>query len=821
MKTYVIVGGVAGGATAATRLRRRDESASIILIERGPFVSFANCGLPYHIGGTIGERDKLIITTPEELEGEFAIDVRTQHEALSVNPGEHTIEVRDLSTGAAYTLAYDKLVLSPGASPVVPPVPGADLPNVFTLRNIPDMDAIKAYIDANHATSAAVIGGGFIGLEMAENLHLAGLQVNVIEMLSQVMAPLDPDMAAGIHRELVQRGVGLVLGDGVKSIAALPAGGLGVTVSSGATYQADLAIMAVGVKPESDLARSAGLEIGPRGHIAVNQFMQTSDPDIYAVGDAVQVLDPVTGQPTAVPLASPANRQARTAASHITGLELPYKGTYGTSIVKVFDLVAASTGANSRRLEQAGIAYRTSTTHNYDHAGYYPGATMQTIKLLYGASDGKLLGAQVLGYHAVDRTIDTLATALIAGMTVFDIEELELAYAPPYGAAKDPVNVAGFAAANELRGDTALVTWNEVIARDPDSTGILDVRSRLEYELGTIEGAVWIPVEELRDRIDELDKSKEWIIFCARGRRGYGADRILRQNGYRSRNLTGGWNTFTLASEPQSHPIVTSTNATRSKEAPAPMLDPKLIKSDYSLNATGLQCPGPIMMLYKQMQEMEEGQTVRVSATDPGFRHDVGVWAENTGNTVLALDQEEGVITAVLSKGGPLPLLAEQPTAVANRAKTMVVFSGDLDHAIAAFIIANGAASMGQQVTMFFTFWGLNILRKPQAPPVSKNLVERMFGWMMPKGPDALRLSRLNMGGLGTAMIKKVMEEKNIDSLPKLIQAAIDSGVHVVACQMTMDMMGIRHEELFDGVTVGGVASMIGATDKANASWFI
>ncbi|MGI6374574.1 MAG: FAD-dependent oxidoreductase [Anaerolineae bacterium] len=821
MNTYVIVGGVAGGATTATRLRRREESARIILIERGPYVSFANCGLPYHVGGVIAEHDKLVITTPEELEREFALDVRTRHEVTAVHPDDHTVEVRDLAAGETYTLHYDKLVLSPGASPVVPPVPGADLPNVFTLRNIPDMDAIQACIHEHQAVSAVVIGGGFIGLEMAENLHLAGLQVNVIEMLPQVMAPLDPDMAAGIHRELVQRGIGLVLGDGVRSIAALPAGGLEVTVSSGATYRADLAIMAVGVKPESDLARAAGLSLGPRGHIIVNEFMQTSDPNIYAVGDVVQVLDPVTGQPTAVPLASPASRQARTAASHITGLELPYKGTYGTAIVKVFDLVAASTGVNSRRLEQLGIPFHASVTHSYDHAGYYPGATMQTIKLLYGANDGRLLGAQVLGYHAVDRTIDTLATALIAGMTVFDLEELELAYAPPFGAAKDAVNIAGFAAANELRGDTGLATWDQVGSRDPERVGVLDVRTQLEHELGSIDGAMWIPVEELRDRLDELDRTKEWIVFCARGRRAYGADRILRQNGYRSRNLTGGWNTYSQASELQSHPIATHTAAVRSEEAPAPMLDMKLIKTDHSLDATGLQCPGPIMMLYKQMQDMTEGQTVRVSATDPGFRHDVGVWAENTGNSLLALDQEGGVITAVLSKGGPLPLRQAEPVEVSNRAKTMVVFSGNLDHAIAAFIIANGAASMGQHVTMFFTFWGLNILRRPKAPPVKKNLIERMFGWMMPKGPDALRLSQLDMGGLGTAMIKGVMKAKNIDSLPTLIQAAIDSGVHVVACQMTMEMMGIKQEELFDGVTVGGVASMIGATDRANASWFI
>ena len=821
MKTYVIVGGVAGGATAAARLRRRDEQANIVLIERGPYVSFANCGLPYHIGGVIADRQKLLVSTPEELEAEFAIDVRTGHEVLRIAPAEHEVIVRALASGEEYALRYDKLVLSPGASPLVPPVPGADLPNVFTLRTIPDMDTIKAYVSETGAASAVVIGGGFIGLEMAENLHQIGVSVNVVEMLPQVLAPMDPDIAAAVHRELRQRGVGLVLGDGVRGLVALAGGGLEVTLASGTTLRADLAIMAVGVKPESGLARAAGLELGPRGHIVVNEFMQTSDPDIYAVGDAIQVLDPVTNQPTAIPLAGPANRQARIAASHITGQELPYKGTYGTAIVKVFDLVAASTGANSRRLSQAGIAFHTVTTHSYDHVGYYPGATMQTIKLLYAPADGKLLGAQVVGYHAVDRSIDVLATALMAGMTVYDIEELELAYAPPFGAAKDPVNIAAFAATNELRGDVAIATWDEVASRDPDKVGLLDVRSAVEWGLGHIEGAMWIPVEELRGRLDELDRSKEWIVYCARGRRSYGATRILRQNGYTARNLTGGWTTYGQASESQAQPLITKTATVRTEEAPQPMLDLNLIKTDVSVDATGLQCPGPIMMLFRKMQEMQEGQTVRVSATDPGFRRDVGVWAEHTGNSLLALEQEGGVITAVLSKGGPLPQLQAQPMAVANRAKTMIVFSADLDKALAAFIIANGAAAMGQKVTMFFTFWGLNILRKDLAPPVKKSLIERMFGLMMPKGANAMRLSKLNMGGLGTAMMKGVMKRKNIDSLPTLIDAALGAGVNLIACQMTMDMMGIQFEELFDGVTMGGVATMIGETDKGNATWFI
>lgn len=430
MSTYVVVGGVAGGATAATRLRRRDEHADVILIERGKYVSFANCGLPYHIGGRIEEREKLLVSSPEELKSEFAIDVRTEHEVLSIDREAHIVKVRRLADGSEYDQPYDKLVLSPGATAFVPPVPGHDLPGVFSLRNIPDMDDIKAYIAAHGVKETVVIGGGFIGLEMAESLHERGLLVTVVEMLPQVMSLLDFELAALLHRELRQHDVGLHLSDGVKAIHKED-DRFSVELQSGARVPAGLVIMAVGVRPHSELAKDAGLTLGPRGHIDVNEYMQTSDPDIYAVGDAIQTVDLVTGLGTAVPLAGPANRQARVAASHITGLDLPYKGAIGTGIVKLFNLTAATTGANTRSLERAGIAYRTTTTHSQDHVGYYPGSTPQVIKLLWGAKDGKILGGQVVGYNAVDRTVDVLATAITAGMTVYDLEDLELAYAPP------------------------------------------------------------------------------------------------------------------------------------------------------------------------------------------------------------------------------------------------------------------------------------------------------------------------------------------------------------------------------------------------------
>ncbi len=548
----LIVGGVAGGATAAARLRRMDESADIILFERGPNVSFANCGLPYHIGGVIEERSTLLVATPDKLREQFALDVRTQQEVVDIDRQKKQVTVRKVDTGEVYTESYDKLILSPGAKPFVPPVPGVDLPGVFTLRNMADMDAIKESVDSRRARSAVIVGGGFIGLEMADNLAHRGLDVTVVEMLDQVMTPLDVEMAALVHQHLRQKNVRLALGDGLKAIAS-PDGQLAVTLQSGRVALADMVILAVGVRPESDLARAAGLELGPRGHIVVDEALQTYDPDIYAVGDAIQVQPGVTGQPTAIPLAGPANRQARLVADVIAGRPAAYQGSLGTSIAKVFDLTVATTGLNAKQLQQRAIPFEASVTESPDHVDYYPGATSMVIKLLYQRDGGRLLGAQVVGGNGVDRTIDILATALKAGMTVFDLEHLELAYAPPYGAAKDPVNVAGFVAANALRGDTEIVHWDEIAQLGPETNGLLDVRSALEWEEGHLDGAVHIPLRQLRQRLHELAREKRWVVYCRVGQRGYVAERILRQHGYRAANLTGGLDIYQVAMAKQSN----------------------------------------------------------------------------------------------------------------------------------------------------------------------------------------------------------------------------------------------------------------------------
>ncbi len=823
MKTYVIIGGVAGGATAATRLRRRDETAQIIILERGEFVSYANCGLPYRIGGVIEERDRLLMTTPEDLKAEFNLDVRTRHEALAIDRQNKTVLVRNLAEGTTYTLSYDKLILSPGAMPIVPPVPGADLPGVWTLRTIPDTDAILQDITQRGVREVLIVGGGFIGLEMAENLVARGLRVSLVEMLPQVLSSLDVEMAALVHRELRERGVRLGLGKALQGIAQTPEGRLRASLSGGEQVETDRVLLAIGVRPESKLAREAGLEIGPRGHIIVNEFMQTSDPDIYAVGDAIQVRHPVTGALTAIPLAGPASRQARIAASHITGQAIPYRGTLGTAIVKVFRLTAACTGANAFALNQAGIPYLGTITHTNDHASYYPGAMRQTIKLLYAPETGRLLGAQVVGYNAVDRTINTLATAIQAGMTVYDLEHLELAYSPQYGAARDAVNIAGYVAANQLRGDTEYVEWADIAHLDAERTGLLDVRTQPEWDLGHIPGAVHIPDTELRDRLSELSPEKEWIVYCAIGRRGYGAERILKQHGYRVKNLSGGYDIWAAATETQDN---WEAWVAPTQEVPGLPLPPakealEMAQATVTLNACGLQCPGPIMAVYKKMQDLAPGDLLEVTATDPGFRRDVAAWCERTGNTLISLEEREGKIYATIRKGGAQPAPAGRAEVAPSHDKTIIVFSADLDRALAAFVIANGAAAMGQKVTMFFTFWGLNILRRRDPQPVKKNLVEKMFALMLPKGPDALKLSKLNMGGLGTAMMKAVMKAKNIDPLPAMIRSAQEAGVRLIACQMSMDMMGIKPEELMDGVEVGGVATYINEADKGNISLFI
>lgn len=543
MKKILIVGGVAGGATAAARLRRLDETSQIIMFERGEYISFANCGLPYYIGGVIENREALLVQTVEGMSKRFNLDIRNFSEVVSIDPENKTISVKNLKTNEEYKESYDELILSPGASSTKPPIPGLDkADNVFTLRNIPDTDRIKAYVDDNRPKEAVVIGGGFIGVEMAENLVERGVKVHLIEMLDQVMAPFDYEMAQILHGHMEDNGVDLILGDGVDSFKN---DGNTIVLKSGKQISTDMTILSIGVRPENKLAKDAGLELGPRGHILVDENMMTSKDHIYAVGDAIQTKDLIFQEGASIALASPANRQARIVADRINGIDSKYKGVLGTSVAKVFDMTASSTGNNEKKLKQMGIEnYETVHLHPLSNAGYYPTANPMDLKLIFEVPSGKVLGAQAIGYTGVEKRIDVIATAIAAGMTVRELQDIELAYAPPFSSAKDPVNMAGYAASNILDGLVKKVDVMEIDQLVEGGEYLLDIRTEEEYSLGNINGSVNIPLDELRDRMDEIPKDRNIYVNCQVGLRGYLGCRILNQNGFNTYNLDGGYSLY-------------------------------------------------------------------------------------------------------------------------------------------------------------------------------------------------------------------------------------------------------------------------------------
>lgn len=548
-KKIIIVGGVAGGATTAARLRRMDETAEIIMFERGEFISFANCGLPYYIGGVIEERDALLVQTVEGMSSKFNMDIRVFSEVTKINPEEKKITVKNLKTNEEYEESYDNLILSPGASPIKPPIPGInEAKTLFTLRNIPDTDAIKSYVDEKMPKSAIVVGGGFIGVEMAENLHHRGIHVTLVEAADQIMGPIDFEMASILHNHIKDQGVDLVLKDGVKSFENE---GRKLVLQSGREIETDLIIFAIGVRPESQLAKEAGLKVGERGGIQVNEYLQTSNKDIYAIGDAIEVVDFISGKPAMIPLAGPANKQGRIVANNICGKKEKYVGTMGTAVAKVFDMTVASTGNNEKILKAQGVKYEALHIHPGSHAGYYPGAFPISIKMLFDKETGKIFGAQAVGYTGVEKRIDVMATAIAAKMTVMDLQELELSYAPPFSSAKDPVNMLGFAATNIIEGIVDNVQWNEIDDVVKDGGVLVDVRESIERELGFIEGSIHIPLGEIRSRLGELPKDKTIYLYCQVGIRGYNAARVLMQNGYDVKNLDGGFKTYQAVFAPE------------------------------------------------------------------------------------------------------------------------------------------------------------------------------------------------------------------------------------------------------------------------------
>jgi len=821
-KKTIIIGGVAGGATVAARLRRLDEFAEIIVFERGEYISFANCGLPYYIGGVIQNRDALILQTPAEMSKKFNLDIRTQSEVLAIDPANKTVKVERLATQEVYFETYDSLVISTGAYPIKPPIPGiAEAKNLFTLRNIPDTDQIKAFIDATHPKRAAVIGGGFIGIEMAENLHHLGMAVTLVEMADQVMAPIDPEMAAIVHRHIFDKNVDLILNDGVK---AFQDQGSKIVLKSGKIIAADLILFAIGVRPENMIAKAAGLKIGERGGIWVDETLKTSDPSIFAIGDAIEVVDFISQKQTMIPLAGPANKQARIVAGNIVGQIEEYPGTMGTSVAKVFDLIVGATGNNEKTLRLTGAKYATIHIHPGSHAGYYPGSSTLSMKILYHPDTLEIYGAQAVGKEGVDKRIDVLATAIHAKMLVTELKNLELSYAPPFSSAKDPVNMFGFVAENKKNGLVDTYEIDDLPAIFENDGFLLDVREPIEFELGHLEHAVNIPLGEIRSRLSELPQDKTIYVYCQSGIRAYNAIRILAQRGYTLKNLDGGYKSYQCVFE-QGKSVGCGLDLddsgalkTTPKEEPAMSSQTNILHVD----ACGLQCPGPIVQLYKSFQTLNNGDVLQIKATDPGFLKDIRTWAEKTGNTLMDLSVDGDVITAKLQKGNVS--LEKNKDVVVTDSKnntTIVVFSQDLDKAIAAFIIASGAASMGKKVSLFFTFWGLNILRKSKRVKVKKTFIERMFGFMMPRGAKKLPISNMNMLGMGPMMIKGIMKKKNVDSLQVLMKSAMEMGVSIIACAMSMDIMGIKKEELIDGIEIAGVATYLGETTEANHNLFI
>lgn len=848
MSKTVIIGGVAGGATAAARLRRLDEKMEIVVLERGDYISFANCGLPYYIGDVIQERLELILQSPELMKERFNIDVKTGCEVTQINKEKSTVTVVK-SNGCTYEESYDDLIISTGSSPLKPPIPGIDSEGIYTLWNIPDTDRIRGIVDNQRPKTAAIIGGGFIGLEMAENLHRRGIHITLIEAQNQVMAPIDFEMAQLLHENMSNNGVDLRLGDGVKEFAKV-GNQVEISLSSGNKVSADMVILSIGVRPNGELARAASLTLNQRGGVVVNEFMQTSEANIWAVGDVIEIENFVSKERGMIPLAGPANKQGRIVANNIAAKRNPeiypdkaknleaYHGTMGTSIAQVFDFTVGATGLNEKVLKQMGkqkdVDYFVAIINQKSHAGYYPMPTMMNMKLLFDKS-GKIFGAQIVGQEGVDKRIDVLATAMKLNATVHDLKELELAYAPPYSSAKDPVNMLGFVAENILENLVSFRTPEEVktLAKEKKLV-VLDVTEDMERDMWAMEGSLHIPLGQIRQRADELPKDVEICTYCAIGVRSYNAARILRQHGFKNVSvLTSGvgfYKSFHFDSKSVDRSYAgstidkksDSTNHSGAQVNACPTSEIKIV------NCCGLQCPGPIMKVNEALNAMLPGEIMQVSATDMGFARDVETWCGRTGNTYMGATKQ-GLEHIVTIKKGSDAKSSNQcpssPNAGVNvelpQGKTIIVFDGDFDKALASFIIANGAAAMGRPVTMFFTFWGLNILRKANSVPVQKSLLEKMFGVMMPRGAGKLKLSKMNMGGLGTAMMKKVMKDKNVTSLEDLIKSAMASGVKIVACTMSMDVMGIKEEELIDGIEYAGVATYLGDAEMSNVNLFI
>ena len=764
MKKVLIVGGVAGGASTATRLRRLDENLEIVIFEKGEYVSFANCGLPYYIGDIIQNRESLLVQTPESLKVRFNLDVRVNSEVVGVNGKDKKVKVKT-KNGEEYEEIFDFLVLAPGAKPIFPAIKGIENKKIFTLRNINDMDKIKSEIKNNAIKKAVVVGGGYVGIETTENLKHLGIDTTLVEAAPNILAPFDSEISNILEYELVNNGIELITSEKVVEFQE-DANKIIIKLESGKIVTTDMVILSIGVSPDTKFLQDSGINLGERGHILVNENLETNIDGVYALGDSILVKNYITNQNVGIPLAGPANRQGRIVAGNIVGRNEKYKGSLGTAIIKIFELTAASTGLNERTLKQLNIPYEKIYLHPNNHAAYYPGASPISIKALYNKENRQILGAQAVGISGVDKFIDVMATSIKFKATIDDLAELELAYAPPFLSAKSPANMVGFIGQNIEDDLLEQVFMEDLKKYDEKKTIILDIREELELIGGKFDNSVNIPLSELRKRYTELPKDKEIWTYCAVGLRGYIATRFLSQKGYRVKNLAGG-----IKSE-EKVIVNTQKESSLTKEG-----NSNIEKEEDYLDLSGLSCPGPLVKIKEKIDKLGEDEKLKVKVSDPGFYNDIQAWSKVTKNSLLSLDKKDGLTYATLQKGQTSKVIEKNQENVIiedNSNMTMVVFSGDLDKAIAAFIIANGALTMGKKVTMFFTFWGLSILKK-----------------------------------------------KNIMSLEELIKKAIDSGVNITACTMSMDVMGISEEELIDGINYGGVGQYLGEAEKSNNNLFI
>ena len=820
MRKILIIGGVAGGATAATRLRRLSEDDKIIVFEKSGYVSFANCGLPYYFGEIIKDKDRLLQETPETLNNKFNLDIRIYSEVNSIDVKLKKIKVKNLKTSEEYEESYDKLIISTGASPKKIPFEGLDsTKNVYYLRNIEDVDVIYEKLKQN-PQKALVVGGGFIGIECAENLSQRGVDVTLVESQKHILSTFDEEIVCLLENELRDKGIHLFLN---KSLEKFTNEGKNVYLKDGAIIETDLTILSLGVVPESKIAKDAGILVSNDGYIKTNEKMETFNSidgslndSIYAIGDVSLIRDFINNGETHISLAGPANRQARLVADVINGLPYTYKGGIGTFVLKVFNLTGAATGYSEAMCKHKKINYQSVIVERNQHAGYYPNSSLVTFKLLFNPQDGKILGAQAVGIDGVDKRIDVVATAIKGGLKVEDLSELELAYAPPFGTAKDIVNIAGYVANNLIEGQFKQVSLENLDEEKKDAI-LIDARTQLEFDIEHFEGAVNIPFVTLRDNLDKLpsDKKTKIIVYCNVGLTAYMWIRVLVNLGYTNLfNFEGGMRLYKLIHQHDNDYYVLKKDSKGDSGVMNDLINSKIVEVD----CTGLQCPGPIMEASNAINKLNVGEQMKVIASDCGFTSDIDLWCKTTGNTLVSNENKDGKIIAIIEKGQSI---IQNNSGSKNGGTTIVLFSGDMDKALASLIIAQGTRAMGKPATVFCTFWGLNLLRRTKPPRVKKSLIEHMFGVMMPKGAKKFKLSKMNMAGMGSKMMRGVMKSKNVPALEQQLENAKKAGVRFLACTMSMDIMGIKKEELIDGIELVGVATYLSECQEASTTLFI